>query len=92
MLQIRSMACGQDGVLIVLVALHVVVGLKHGRGNAIHLHHQGEALIVLVDPQRQQHVMKRNAGVRLLTTYAQLHIIAYNCLINLTPKYMYFKF
>ena len=82
------MVLGQVGVHLVLVVFHVVVGQKQGRGNATHLHHQGEALIVLVDPQRQQHVMKRNAGVRLLTTYAQLHIIAY----ILTPKYMYFKF
>ena len=67
------MARGQNGVLIVLVVLHVAVGQKHELGNAIHLHHQEEALIVLVDLQRQQHVMKKNAGVRLLTTYAQLH-------------------
>ena len=74
MLQIRLMARGQDGVLIVLVVFHVVVGQKHGRGNAIHLLHQGEALIVPVNPLNQQHVMKKNAGVRLLTTYEQIHI------------------
>ena len=73
MLQIRLMARGQDGVLIVLVVFHVVVGQKHGRGNATHLHHQGEALIVLVHRHRQQHVKKKNVGVRLLATYVQLH-------------------
>ena len=73
MLQIRLMARGQDGVLIVLVVFHVVVGQKQGRGNATHLHHQGEALIVLVDRHRQQHVKKKNVEVGLLATYVQLH-------------------
>ena len=67
------MVRGQVGVLIVLVVPHVVVGPKHGRGHAIHRHHQKEALIVLVTPRRKQHAMKKNALVRLLATYAQLH-------------------
>ena len=66
------MALGQVGVHLVLVVFHVVVGQKQGRGNATHLHHQGEALIVLVDRHRQQHVKKKNVGVRLLATYVPL--------------------
>ena len=67
------MVLGQVGVHLVLVVFHVVVGQKQGRGNATHLHHQGEALIVLVDRHRQQHVKKKNVEVGLLATYVQLH-------------------
>ena len=67
------MVLGQVGVHIVLVVFHVVVGQKHERGNATHLHHQEEALIVLVHRHRPQHVKKKNVGVRLLATYVPLH-------------------
>ena len=68
------MVGGQVGLLIVLVVPHVVLGPKHGRGNAIHLLHQMVALIALVNPRRKQPAMKKNALVRLLATYAQLHM------------------